>query len=101
MDFNGQYLTYDEYRQLGGTLDIMPFNLFELEARTNINRETQNRLLGSDNLLLEVKMCMFRLVDGMAFDSLYKDVKPEQKEEYINEIIYNSLVSTGLIFRGI
>lgn len=101
MEFGGQYLTYDEYRQLGGTLDIVPFNLFELEARTNIDRETQNRLEGGLNIPPEVKMCMFRLVEGMAFDGLYKDVKPEQKEAYINELIYNCLVGTGLLFRGI
>ena len=29
MEFNGQYLTYNEYKALGGSLDITPFNLLE------------------------------------------------------------------------
>ena len=29
MDLKGQYLTYDEYKALGGNLDISPFLLLE------------------------------------------------------------------------
>lgn len=97
MEFNEQYLTYEEYRELGGTLDIMPFNLLELEARTNINRETQNRL--SDNIPMEVKVCVFRLVEGMAYDGNYKDQNTLEKQEYINKIIYENL--TGVIYNGV
>lgn len=34
MEFSGQYLTYEEYRGLGGTLDLMPFNLLELDRKS-------------------------------------------------------------------
>ena len=44
MEFEGQYLTYAEYRSLGGTLDITPFNLLEFEARRKVDIETQSRL---------------------------------------------------------
>ena len=33
MEINGQYLTFDEYKVLGGTLDKMPFLKLEFEAR--------------------------------------------------------------------
>ena len=33
MEFKGQYLTYQEFKALGGTLDEMPFNLLEYNAR--------------------------------------------------------------------
>ena len=29
MEFKGQYLTYQEYLALGGTIEKMPFNLLE------------------------------------------------------------------------
>lgn len=100
MDFESeQYLTYNEYNELGGTLDIMPFNLLELEARINIDRETQRRLVGEKNIPIEVKSCMFKLVEGMAFDGTYKNGSSSDKEKYINEIIYNNLVS--VIFNGV
>ena len=45
MEFKGQYLSYNEYKALGGeTLDQMPFNLLEFEARRKIDSRTQNRL---------------------------------------------------------
>ena len=44
MEFKGQYLTYEDYKALGGTLDLTPFNLLEFEARRRIDIKTQNRL---------------------------------------------------------
>ena len=44
MEFEGQYLTYEDYKGLGGTLDLMPFNLLEFEARKKIDINTKNRL---------------------------------------------------------
>ena len=44
MEFSEQYLNYEEYKSLGGTLDIMPFNILEFESRKRIDERTQNRL---------------------------------------------------------
>ena len=44
MEFSGQYLTYDEYKELGGNLDQTPFNLLEFESRRIIDSKTQQRL---------------------------------------------------------
>lgn len=67
MDFSGQYLTYAEYRALGGTLDITPFNLLEFEARRKIDIRTLNRLKGtdSDKIPQEVKLCEYDLISAI------------------------------------
>lgn len=65
MEFNGQYLSYAEYRNLGGLLDIMPFNLLEFESRRKIDINTNNRLKGTEiqNVPQEVKLCIYKLID--------------------------------------
>ena len=67
MEFKGQYLTYAEYRDLGGTLDITPFNLLEFEARRKIDIETQSRLKGteSQDIPQEVKLCTYNLIKSI------------------------------------
>lgn len=65
MDFSEQYLTYAEYRSLGGTLDITPFNLLEFEARRKIDIKTSNRLKEKENIPQEVKLCMFNLIKSI------------------------------------
>ncbi len=62
MEFSGQYLTYKEYRLLGGTLDIAPFNLLEFEARQNIDKYTYGRLKDLTTQNQEVKLCVFKLL---------------------------------------
>lgn len=63
MEFSGQYLEYDEYLELGGTLDMMPFNLLEFEARKKIDERTQGRLVGIEVVPEEVKLCVFALIN--------------------------------------
>lgn len=63
MEFSGQYLTYNEYKELGGNLDITPFNLLEYEARRIIDNRTLQRLKGIEIIPQEVKMCMFALIN--------------------------------------
>ena len=63
MEFSGQYLTYNEYKALGGNLDQTPFNLLEYEARRIIDSRTLQRLKGIEIIPQEVKMCMFALIN--------------------------------------
>lgn len=63
MEFSEQYLTYNEYKALGGSLDMTPFNLLEFEARRIIDSRTLQRLKGIEQVPQEVKMCMFSLVN--------------------------------------
>ena len=62
MEFNNQYLTYEEYKSLGGTLGKMPFNILELKARQVINERTQNRLKDVEKIPQEVKICVYDLI---------------------------------------
>lgn len=63
MEFSGQYLTYQEYVGLGGTLSQMPFNLLEFESRKEIDLNTKQRLKGIEEIPQEVKVCMFYLIN--------------------------------------
>lgn len=63
--FEGQYLTYREYQELGGTLNETPFNLLEFEARKKVDERTLKRLDGIDTESIpdEVKICVFKLIN--------------------------------------
>ena len=64
MTFEGQYLTYAEYQELGGSaIGEMPFNLLEFEARKQIDLRTQKRLVGQSEIPNEVKLCTYHLID--------------------------------------
>lgn len=65
MEFSGQYLTYDEYEDLGGTLAEMPFNLLEFQARKQIDMRTQQRLIGINEIPNEVKLCDYYLIEKL------------------------------------
>ena len=65
MEFSGQYLNYEEYKSLGGTLDIMPFNILEFESRKRLDTRTQNRLKGIEEIPQEVKMCMYAMINTL------------------------------------
>ena len=65
MTFESQYLTYNEYRELGGTLSQTPFNLLEFEARKKIDVRTFNRLKKSEEIPQEVKLCEYKLINSI------------------------------------
>lgn len=56
------YLTYEEYKTFGGTLDETAFNNFEFEAETLVNWYTFNRLLKETEIPESVKRCTFKLI---------------------------------------
>lgn len=62
MEFKNQYLTHNEYLNLGGTLEKTPFNILELEAQKNIDKYTQGRLKKLDDQINEVKVCIYKLI---------------------------------------
>ena len=66
MDFSGQYLTYEEYKGLGGTLSEMPFNLLEFETRKRIDNRTQNRIKNMSSKPEEVKLCVNAMINTLA-----------------------------------
>ena len=78
MNFNGQYLTYNEYKQLGGTLDEMPFNLLEFEARQNIDKYTLGRLKELPSQVEDVKLCCYKLIN---YINSYKNLEEQDKSK--------------------
>ncbi len=54
------YLTYDEYKSKGGSLDENVFNRYAIEATYKIREATFDRIKTPTNA---VKDCMMRLID--------------------------------------
>lgn len=86
MEFEGQYLTYEDYKALGGTLDLMPFNLLEFEARQNVDKYTFGRLKELEEQNQEVKLCIFKLINLMnsynSYETQNKAVSSENTDGY-------------------
>ena len=86
MEFNDQYLTYQEYADLGGTLEETPFNLLEYEARKEIDERTQERLIGKGNEYQDVELCVYELIRKLnsykKSDSRNKNISSESTDGY-------------------
>ena len=65
MDFTNQYLSYEEYMVLGGTLEEVPFNELEFECRRIIDSRTQNRLINANEIPQEVKMLENKMIQTL------------------------------------
>ena len=76
MSFEGQYLEYNEYKNLGGTLDQAPFNLLEYNARKKIDERTFGRLIDVETIPQEVKLCIYELINVL---ESYSDYASENK----------------------
>ena len=86
MEFNGQYLTYQEYLALGGTLDEMPFNLLEFNARKKIDERTFGRLINKGQEYQEVKVCVYNMITTLnsysSYDTQNKAISSESTDGY-------------------
>lgn len=56
------YLTYDEYRQYGGTASETDFVLLEFKARKRVDYLTDSRVTGMKEVPEAVKLCIMSLV---------------------------------------
>ena len=86
MEFKGQYLTYQEYLALGGTLDEMPFNLLEFNARMKIDERTFGRLVDKGQEYQEVKLCVYNMITTLnsysSYDTQNKAISSESTDGY-------------------
>ena len=86
MEFEGQYLTYQEYKALGGTLDEMPFKLLEFNARKKIDERTFGRLVGKGQEYKEVKLCVYNMITTLnsysSYDAQNKATSSESTDGY-------------------
>ena len=106
MEISGQYLTYIEYKALGGTIAETPFKLLEFEARKIIDYYTFGRLMNLETQKQEVKLCVFNLINSISTDDDIKGKSSERVgnysvtyenydiEEYQSK--YNSTIKTYL-----
>lgn len=126
MSFEGQYLSYQEYQSLGGTLEETPFNILEFEIRKQVDLNTQNRLKEQNEIPVEVKLCEFNLISklnnyqnelsnniasetvgdySISYNKDIKQIIENMNDEITNIIITNlyGIVIDGehLIFRGV
>ena len=86
MEFKGQYLTYQEFKTLGGTLDEMPFNLLEYNARKKIDERTFGRLVDKGQEYQEVKLCVYNMIAILnsysSYDTQNKAISSESTDGY-------------------
>lgn len=62
MDMSPRYLTYEEYTDVGGTLDETEFNYYAYEAESYIDWYTFNRLHNTTEIPDAVKRCEVYLI---------------------------------------
>lgn len=55
-----QYLTYEEFLSLGGMIDELNFNYYELNARKKLDYITSNRIVEVDD---NIKFCMVKIIN--------------------------------------
>lgn len=60
---HSQYLTFEEYTELGGTSSELSFLLLEFRARKRIDRMTFSRVQDMAIVPEAVKLCMFSLIE--------------------------------------
>lgn len=127
MEISGQYLSYNEYKGLGGTLDQTPFNLLEYNARKKIDEKTFGRLQDLEQQPEEVKLCIFQLInvinnysnndinksissesiDGYSIsytnpNKTITEAKNSELDDIINTYLSNTIVNeVPVLFRGV
>ena len=96
------YLTYDEYLDMGGTVDETAFTRLEYKACKEIDRETFNRVkYGMENEYLSeddeeaVKECVFQLISIMRNDF------SNSENKVINSISNDGVSESYAILRDI
>ena len=80
MEFTGQYLTFEEYQSVGGSLTENAFNLLEYKSRKEIDKYTFGRLIELDEQIQQVKLCVNELIG--TFDENDTTIKSEGVDGY-------------------
>ena len=119
MEFENQYLTYEEYQELGGTLEEAPFNLLEFQAQNVVDKYTTGKLMKLEEQSKDVKLCIAHLITviqsyennnkgsikkGIASENIdgysvsYSDVNStvEGKTNELKNIVYTDLAECKL-----
>lgn len=101
------YLTFEEYQNMGGTLDQTSFSDMEFEAECLVNWYTFNRLHGDAEYPDPLKRCVKALIDLIQAKSSVLDVTGADGQGAVGQVAsqsndgvsvsYNILSATDLI----
>ena len=98
MEFTNQYLSYEEYVELGGTLEEVPFNELEFECRRIIDSRTQNRLKNAEEIPQEVKLLENKMINTLqdyyiSLEKAQSGVSSENTDGYSVSYISSNQIS--------
>ena len=102
------FLTYDEYKEFGGTLNEAEFSRFCFRAEATLRTETFGRIKVADE---KVKRCIFDLIDvesktGDGITSVSNDgysisyFSQGEATQRESDIIYNYFVDDDILYPG-
>ena len=97
MELNNNYLSYEEYAELGGALDEVPFSILEFKAQKEIDKYTFGRLTGLDKQRNEVKVCIFELIKTITNPSGEPASSNKSSESYPGYSVSYATLSNDLI----
>lgn len=80
------YITYEQYRDLGGGLDEAAFNIYGYEAEAKVNAKTHGRI-DPQNVTEPVKRCIARLASIMAQADISTDKVTSWSNDGVSESI--------------
>lgn len=98
MEFTNQYLSYEEYMELEGTLEEVPFNELEFECRRIIDSRTQNRLKNAEEIPQEVKLLENKMINTLqdyyiSLEKAQSGVSSENTDGYSVSYISSNQIS--------
>lgn len=82
MELEKRYLTYNEYRQIGGDIPEMSFNMFEYKAEKKIDEYTFGRFRKLNEFPKELKMCVYELISEYNKEKDVGNITSESDGEY-------------------
>lgn len=92
--FENQYLTFQEYSEMGGTLIESAFNLLEYKARKKIDEETNGRLVDLETQIDDVKLCIYELIG--VYNENNTTIKSESVDGYSITLLSDKDLKTSL-----
>lgn len=69
------YLTFEEYKELGGQVDLSAFPLLERKAQRKLDNYTYDRLKDAETIIDEVKEVLTLMIDILVEDGNGDEVK--------------------------
>ena len=103
MEIQGQYLTYVEYKALGGNLSETPFTLLENKARMYVDKYTFGRLIDLEVQEQNTKLCIYYLIENLQNyessinQSIAQNISSENIDGYSVSYINNASSVSSII----